>query len=188
MNYIFCDSTIISKTEHRCVYSQIEINQWNGPMPMTVCNANGLFPFKYVPSFICFYCYNLKIKTNNTKIMIRTSVCYLIITWKSTIIFGWTWHLFADNCVRSHINTSLICLCSLCQVTHYRDVIMIAMASQITSLTIVYSNVYLGADQRKYQSSMPLIFVRGFHRWLVNSPHKGPVSQKLLPFDDVIVN
>ena len=44
-----------------------------------------------------------------------------------------------------------------------------AMASQITSLRIVYSTVYSGADQRKYQSSAPLAFVRGIYRWPVNS-------------------
>ena len=32
--------------------------------------------------------------------------------------------------------------------THYSDVIMAATASQITSLTIVYSTIYSGADQR----------------------------------------
>ena len=35
---------------------------------------------------------------------------------------------------------------------HYNDVIMRAMASQLTSLTIVYSIVYSGADQIKHQS------------------------------------
>ena len=38
------------------------------------------------------------------------------------------------------------------------------MSSKITSLTIVYSTVYLGADQRKHQSSASLAFVRGIHR------------------------
>ena len=37
--------------------------------------------------------------------------------------------------------------------THYIDAIMAAMASQITSLLIVYSTIYSGTDQRKYQSS-----------------------------------
>ena len=64
---------------------------------------------------------------------------------------------------------------------------MSTMASQITSLTIVYSTVYSGADQRKYQSSASLAFVWGIHRWLVNSPHKGPVTRKMFPFDDVIM-
>ena len=39
-----------------------------------------------------------------------------------------------------------------------------AMASQITSLTIVYSTIYSGADQRKRQSSASLAFVKGIHR------------------------
>ena len=64
---------------------------------------------------------------------------------------------------------------------------MSSMASQITSLTIVYSTVYAGADQTKHQSSASLAFVRGNHRWPVNSPHKGPVTRKMFPFDDVIV-
>ena len=41
---------------------------------------------------------------------------------------------------------------------HYWDVIMSAIASQITSLTIVYSTVYSGTDQRKHQSSSSLAF------------------------------
>ena len=69
---------------------------------------------------------------------------------------------------------------------HFNDVIMNAMASQITSLTIVYSAVYSGANQRKHQSSASLAFVRGIHR--VNSPHKGPVTRSMFPFDDVIMN
>ena len=63
-----------------------------------------------------------------------------------------------------------------------------AMASQITSLTIVYSNVYWGADQRKHQRSASLAFVRGIHRWPVKSPHKGPVTRKASLFDDVIMH
>ena len=59
--------------------------------------------------------------------------------------------------------------------SHCKDDIMGAMASQITSLTIVYSTVYSGADHRKHQSSASLAFVRGIHRWPVYSPHKGPV-------------
>ena len=48
--------------------------------------------------------------------------------------------------------------------SHYADVIMIEMASQITSLTVVYSIVNSGADQSKHQSSASLAFVRGIHR------------------------
>ena len=61
------------------------------------------------------------------------------------------------------------------RITLYNDVIMITMASQITSLALVYSTVYSGADQRKHQSSASLAFVRGIHRGPVNSPHKWPV-------------
>ena len=71
---------------------------------------------------------------------------------------------------------------------HYNDVIMSAMAPQITNLTIVDSIVYSGADHRKYQSSASLAFVRGIHRWPVNSLHKGPVKQKMFIFDYVIMN
>ena len=70
---------------------------------------------------------------------------------------------------------------------HYTDVIMGAMASQITSLTIDYSTVYSCANQRKHQSSASLAFVRGIHRGPVNSPHKWPVTRKMFPFDDVIM-
>ena len=70
---------------------------------------------------------------------------------------------------------------------HYNDVIMSAMASLITSFTIVYSTVYSGADQRKHLGSASLAFVRGIHQWLVNSPHKRPVTRKMFPFDDVIM-
>ena len=59
---------------------------------------------------------------------------------------------------------------------HYSDVIMGAMAFQITSLMIVYLAVYSGADQIKHQSSASLAFVRGIHRW----PHKLSVTRKSL--------
>ena len=64
---------------------------------------------------------------------------------------------------------------------------MDAMASQIANLTIVYSTIQLGLDQRKHQSSASQAFVLGIHRWAVNSPHKGPVTRKMFPFDDVIM-
>ena len=66
---------------------------------------------------------------------------------------------------------------------HCRDVIINAMASEITSLTIVYSTVYSGLDQIKHESSASLALVR----WPVNSPHKGTVTRKMFPFDDVIM-
>ena len=81
---------------------------------------------------------------------------------------GWVWHSPLVSC-------------------HYNDVIMSTIASQITSLAIVYSIVYSSADQSKHQSSASLAFVWGIHRGPVNSPHKGPVTRKMFPFDDVIM-
>ena len=72
--------------------------------------------------------------------------------------------------------------------SHYRDVIMMAMASLITGVSIVCSNVYSGADQRQHQSSASLNFLWGINRWPENFPHKGPVRRKIFPFDDVIVS
>ena len=59
---------------------------------------------------------------------------------------------------------------------------MDAIVSQITSLTIVYSTVYSDAGQRKHHSSALMAFVSP-----MNSPHKWPVTQKMFPFDDVIM-
>ena len=83
--------------------------------------------------------------------------------------------------------TSLIGWTHTWNVTHYDDVIMGAIASLITSLTIVYSTVYSDADLSKHQSSASLAFVWGIHRGPVNSPHKWPVMWKMFPFDDVIM-
>ena len=60
--------------------------------------------------------------------------------------------------VHSYLRSVTVATC------HYIDVIMTTMASQITSLTIVYSTVYSDADQRKHQSSASLAFVWGIHR------------------------
>ena len=84
-----------------------------------------------------------------------------------------------------HIRTSMHTVRTCCE--HYCDVIMSAMASNITSAWIVCSTVCSGADQRKHQSSASLAFVRWIHRWPVDSPHKGPVTRKLFSFDDVIM-
>ena len=70
---------------------------------------------------------------------------------------------------------------------HYSEVIMSMMVSQINGISIVYSTVCSGADQRKHQSYKSLDFVRGIHQWLVNSPHKGPVTWKMFPFDEDIM-
>ena len=53
-------------------------------------------------------------------------------------------------------------------INNYNDVIISAVASQITGVSIVYSTVGSDADQRKYQSSASVAFVRRIDRWL---PH-----------------
>ena len=73
-------------------------------------------------------------------------------------------------------------------IWHYNDVIMSVIASRITSLTIVYSTVYSRRRSKKHHSTASLAFVRGIHRGTVNSPHKGPVTRKMLSFDDVIMD
>ena len=67
-----------------------------------------------------------------------------------------------------------------CDFVHYIDIIMTTVASQITSLTVVYSTVYSDADQRKHQSSASLAFVRGIHRdrWIPRT--KGQLRGKCL--------
>ena len=70
----------------------------------------------------------------------------------------------------------------------YSDVIMSAMVSQITSASSVCLTVRSGGDQRKIQSTASLASVREIHRWPVDSPHKGPVTRKCFPFDDVIIS
>ena len=68
---------------------------------------------------------------------------------------------------------------------HYCDVIWArwrikSPASQLFTQSLIQA-------QRKHQRSASLTFVRGIHRWPVNSPHKLPVTRKMFPFDDVIM-
>ena len=92
------------------------------------------------------------------------------------IVLAWFPCPFQDVAIRS---TQII------WSLHYNDVIMSAMASQITSLTVVYSIVYL----RRRSKKTPKLRVAGL--CVGNSPltgefqHKGPVTRKMFPFDDV---
>ena len=125
------------------------------------------------------------------------SIAHLAVQWQFPIItkIWWTIHfvviqltainslqLFSQHssCVKNICLCVSVCVCSSIWIgwSHYNDVITITIASQITSLTIVYPTVYSGADQRKHQSSALLAFVRAVHRWPVNFPHKWPVTQK----------
>ena len=71
---------------------------------------------------------------------------------------------------------------------HYNDVIMGVVASQITGVPVVCTVIGSGTNQRKYQTSASLALVKGIHCWPMNSMHKGPVTQKMLPFDEFIMN
>ena len=93
-------------------------------------------------------------------------------------------HVNTDD--NGHIPALSSILCDVKRI-NYNGVIMGAMVSQITSLTIVYSIVYPWSDQRKHQSSALLAFVRWIHRWPVNSPHKWPVTRKMFQCDDAIM-
>ena len=123
------------------------------------------------------------LKLNSLNIYMR---CFIFVyeieiiplRWMSIHVVINIWLTLYDEHTRAFLDSSK---CS------QRNVIMSAMASQITSLTIVYSTVNSGTDQRKHHSSASLAFVRGIHRSPVNSPHKGPVTLKMFPFDDVIM-
>ena len=56
-----------------------------------------------------------------------------------------------------------------------------------SSASLLFATVSSGAHQRKYQSSASLASVRGIHRSPVDSSHKGPVTRKRFPFDDVFM-
>ena len=73
---------------------------------------------------------------------------------------------------------------------HYCDLIMSAMASQITSLTIVYSTFYSDADQRSKKTSKLCVtgLCAGNSPVTGEFPHKWPVTRKMFPFDDVIMS
>ena len=60
-----------------------------------------------------------------------------------------------------------------------------AMASQSTGVSIIYSIVCFRRIPKKKQSSASLAFVRGIQRWPLNSAHKGKVTRKMFPFDDI---
>ena len=70
---------------------------------------------------------------------------------------------------------------------HYSDMITRAMASQITGFSLLCSNVCSGADQREHANSASLAYVKGNQRWPLDSLHKGPVTEKIFPFHEGIM-
>ena len=95
-----------------------------------------------------------------------------------------------EQCCRNPPNehTSVMSPLKAPEGVHYDDVIMGAIASQNTSLTIVYSIVYSDADKKKKTSKLRFTgLCAEIHRGPVNSPHKWPVTRKMFPFDYVIM-
>ena len=100
------------------------------------------------------------------------NIC-VITVWSrcNTVKFSW-------KCLKGHsINRQL----------QYSDIIMSVMASQTTGVSIVSTVHSIRRRSKKTSNSASLAFVKGIHRWPVNSPHKGPVTRKMLPFDDVVI-
>ena len=93
-----------------------------------------------------------------------------------------------------NVSHFLLALCPLIFPHRYEyiqwcfTVTMSAMASQLTRISSVCSTVCSGPDQGKHQSSASLAFLRVVHRWPVDFPQTGPVTQKMFPFDDVIMD
>ena len=105
------------------------------------------------------------------------------------VVLFWSWHWISQqiDVIDAHIHGYFTDIGTILRLPR------ITVTSQwrprrLTGVSIVYSTFCLSADQRNYQSSASLAFVRGIHRWPVNSPHKGPVTRKMFPFDDVIMN
>ena len=141
--------------------------------------ANILYPSKPHLTHVCH--------TVSTCFGLRTGLYgHLATVWGWGGLVGVTLSVRCPATVATVITSRLGCQHVLWW-EHYNDVIMSEMASQITSVSIVCSTIYSGADQRKQQSSASLAFVRVIHRWPMNYPHKRPVTREMFPFGDVIM-
>ena len=171
---------------------------------ITKCNymsllRNGLFNIKYITihfqTIACFHIYH-NIALENGRLSNNINTVFLCLE-TSTKVFKNRWYDCPYDCdactykvilnsldidfTRDHINgrsyKTSVYFSTYIQF-HYGDVIMGTMASQITSLIIVYATVHSGADQRNHQSFASLAFVRGIHRG---------ITRKMFQFDDVIM-
>ena len=119
-----------------------------------------------------------------------------------TTIQGFIWieiHTNTRNHTYMYIHTYscidiYVCLrmCVISSLRSYRyihcsDFIMSTMAFQITGVSIVCPTVCSGANQRKHQISASLAICEGNPPVTDGFPHKGQVTRKMFPFDDVIV-
>ena len=108
------------------------------------------------------------------------------ITWNRSHFTFWQDQIAGISSSEKNVN-SYNCKSMYMKTNHNSGIIMSEMASQITGVSIVFPIVCSGTYQRKHQSSASLVFVREIHRSPVGSLHKGLVTGKIFPFDDVII-
>ena len=142
------------------------------------CEATCHYLNQCLAKFVCHYLGANELKYSQTAAELTDF--YLVVCMASNLIFRKQRH---SGRRRSYIYPTWQCRID---ISHY-NYVMSAVASQITSVSIVCSTVGSVADQRKDQSFASLAFVRGIRRWPVNSRHKRPVTRKMFPFDDVIM-
>ena len=107
--------------------------------------------------------------------------------------FSLNWFSSEKNCVILSFVESYFKSSGVACVIHFLNLLQWRHnepeASQITSITIVYSTVYSRRRSKKASKlRASLAFVWGIHWSPVNSPHKGQVTRKMFPFDDVIMS
>ena len=117
---------------------------------------------------------------------------WLFVRIHQSLDLGWFMLLTGASCWTNSQGTTVVwCHDVTVKLGHYNDVILSKIGPPITSLTnhnCLLNCLFKVAVQRKHLSSASLAFVGGIHWWLVNSPHKGPVVQKMFPFGDVIMS
>ena len=190
--YLMCASKRVLSNNHYATLINVHSNHGIPTLCGVIFNAfwaNILFSFNTLANawqcpFVC-QCsspnnFNMHGKKKNMTCCMHLQVRVDITWWRRNV-----YRIICPLCEGNPpvVVGSVLVTCIL----HYTGVTMSAMVSQITSPTIVYSTVYSGEDQRKHQSSASPAFVRGIHRWPVNSSHKRPVTRKMFPFDDVIM-
>ena len=149
-------------SKHRSDDVPVTVGRW---IFLVNCIVRGTF-FVLVITGICL-CLTILFDGNNKHVLSWVELSWVELSWVELVELSWV-----------ELSPPFMSISRFVEF-HYNDVIMNAMASQITSLTIVYSTVYSGADQRKHQSSASLAFVWGIHRWPVRSPHIGSVTRKI---------
>ena len=73
-------------------------------------------------------------------------------------------------------------------VSHYNDVIMSTVASQITSLKIVYSAVNSGVDQINITAPRHWLLCAGNSPVICEFPAQRASNTEMFPFDDAIMH